>query len=215
MIERAADGQPSQRDDFARRYLPVVRDFLRARWRDSRWETEVDDAVQEVFIQCFKPGGALGRVRRDGRAFHSFLFGVATNVALQFERRNARRAARETIRDEVPDHVMDQDDHGLSRVFDRSFARAIVREAADRMRAAAGDHERLRRVELLDRRFGSNQPIREIAAEWNVPAEKLHREYAKAAREFRAAMRETLGFTGRGDQAAVDAECDRLLQLLG
>ena len=67
MIEHAAAGRTAGRDDFAECYLPVVRDFLRARWRRTPWESEVDDAVQDVFVQCFRPGGALRGVRRDGR----------------------------------------------------------------------------------------------------------------------------------------------------
>ncbi len=215
MIEHAAAGRTAGREDFAACYLPVVRDFLRARWRCTPWASEVDDAVQDVFVQCFRPQGALAGARRDGRAFHSFLFGVVNNVARQVERRQARRSVREAASDELPEFPADDSDRGLSRVFERSLAHSVVRASAERMRAQATDPERRRRVELLELRFAEGLPIREIAARWSVPAAELHREYARSGREFRAAMREVLGYPGRGAREAFDAECERLLGLLG
>ena len=214
MIERAAAGSADGRDRFAHCYLPVIRDFLRARWRRTPWETEVDDAVQEVFVQCFRARGALGGVRRDGRAFHSFLFGVASNVARQHERSQARRNAREAADGELPDRPAAAGGRGLSQVFDRALARSVVREAAELMRTRATDRARQRRVELLELRFEAGLPIREIARRWSVDAAELHREYAKSGREFRGAMREVLGYPGRGARETFDAECDRLLELL-
>ena len=50
LIESAADGDRAARDAFVERYLPVVRAYLGARWRDRVAGSELEDAVQEVFV---------------------------------------------------------------------------------------------------------------------------------------------------------------------
>ena len=49
-----------------------------------------EDAVQEVFVECFRRGGALEAVGA-GRVpgFRAFLYGVIRNVARRFESRPA------------------------------------------------------------------------------------------------------------------------------
>src|SRR6516165_1405703 len=94
VIRAAAAGSPADRDELARRYLGVVRAYLAARWRGSRLWPDLDDAVQEVFVECFRQGGALeaagaGRVP----SFRAFLYGVVRNVARRFESRPVRATA--------------------------------------------------------------------------------------------------------------------------
>src|SRR6516165_3948292 len=93
VIRAAAAGSPADRDELARRYLGVVRAYLSARWRGSAPRDDLDDAVQEVFVECFRAGGALdaagaGRVPH----FRAFLYGVVRNVARRFEGRPMRAA---------------------------------------------------------------------------------------------------------------------------
>jgi RNA polymerase sigma-70 factor (ECF subfamily) len=57
VIRAAAAGSPTDRDELARRYLGVVRAYLAARWRGSALRRDVDDAVQEVFVECFRSVG--------------------------------------------------------------------------------------------------------------------------------------------------------------
>jgi hypothetical protein len=59
VIRAAAAGSPADRDELARRYLGVVRDYLAARWRGSALRPDLDDAVKEVFVERFREGGAL------------------------------------------------------------------------------------------------------------------------------------------------------------
>ncbi len=47
LIRAAADGAPRQREEFARRYAPVLRAYLAARWRGSPLRQDLDDAVNE------------------------------------------------------------------------------------------------------------------------------------------------------------------------
>src|SRR5262249_51193629 len=90
VIRAAAAGSPADRDELGRRYLGVVRAYLAARWRGSALRDNADDATQEVFVECFRQGGAVeaagaGRVP----AFRAFLYGVVRNVARRFESRPA------------------------------------------------------------------------------------------------------------------------------
>src|SRR5262245_2684451 len=103
VIQAAATGSPADRAEFARRYDPVLRSYLGARWRSSPCLRELDDAVQEVFVECFKQGGTLDRVKpgRPG-GFRAFLYGVIRNVARRFETARARNR-------EPPPGAMDLD----------------------------------------------------------------------------------------------------------
>ena len=54
MIRGAAAGERSARRQFSELYLPVVRACLEARWHGREIRNEVDDAVQEVFVECLR-----------------------------------------------------------------------------------------------------------------------------------------------------------------
>jgi RNA polymerase sigma-70 factor (ECF subfamily) len=74
------------RQELARRYLGVVRAYLAARWRGAALRDDLDDAVQEVFVECFRQGGALEAAGADRvPSFRAFLYGVIRNVARRFE----------------------------------------------------------------------------------------------------------------------------------
>ena len=120
LIEGAASGRFADRDEFARRYLPAVQAYLLARWKESPLAQERDDAVQEVFVECFRQGGALERVHRDREGgFRAFLYGVARNVARRVEDRKARRKEIQAASAGDLDRV-ETDDVTLSRAFDRA-----------------------------------------------------------------------------------------------
>src|SRR5438093_531818 len=88
VIRGAAAGNPADRDELAHRYLGVVRNYLAARWRGADLRGDLDDAVQEVFVECFRQGGVL-QAAGDGRvpSFRAYLYGVVRNVARRFESR--------------------------------------------------------------------------------------------------------------------------------
>jgi RNA polymerase sigma-70 factor (ECF subfamily) len=179
---------------------------------------EIDDAVQEVFLDFFKEGGALERVSADRPGgFRAFLYGVARNVALRVERRRARR--RDPPGEEA--FAFDRQSGGeeaLSVVFDRAWAETVVRQARARQAAsaAAAGPEAERRVRLLGLRFGEGMPIREIARAWKEEPASLHRAYARARREFHDALLAVVAELHPGaTPGEVDRACRRLLGNLG
>lgn len=216
LIRGAASGAADDREEFARRYLPAVRAYLRARWGRSPLASEVEDVVQEVFLELLKSGGVLESADSGhGQGFRALLFAVSRNVALQAERKRSRRANL------IGDGAFEPDgnaaeDPTLSRVFDRTFAQSVVRQARDRMdleaRRAGGEF--LRRAELLRLHFEEGLPIRDIATLWQVDAAVLHREYAKARREFQDALHATIAGGENWSAERVTQECERLLVLL-
>jgi RNA polymerase sigma-70 factor (ECF subfamily) len=209
VIRAAAAGSPADREELARRYLAVVRAYLAARWRGSPLRTDLDDAVQEVFVECFRQGGALeaagaGRVH----TFRAFLYGIVRNVARRFESRPVRAAAPLP---EVP-----ANEESLSRLYERTWAQALMTEAAQLQQRQASERgpEAVQRVELLRVRFEAGLPIRAIAQRWGVAAAELHHAYARARQEFRAALLEVVAFHHPGTPADVEQEAASLLAAL-
>src|SRR5215510_9939114 len=209
VISAAAGGSRSDREELARRYLGTVRTYLAARWRGSALCDDLDDATQEVFVECFRQGGAV-EVAGAGRvpAFRAFLSGVVRNVARRFESRPVRAAG--------PLPEIAADDASQSRLFERTWAQAIMSEAArlQRQRAAEGGPEAAQRVELLRLRFEENLPIRAIAQLWGTDAARLHHAYAQARKEFKAALLEVVAFHHPGSPAEVEREAASLLTAL-
>jgi RNA polymerase sigma-70 factor (ECF subfamily) len=209
VIHGAARGDGRDREEFARRYLSVVRAYLVARWRSSPCLGDLDDAVQEVFVECFRRGGALENAEQ-GRSFRPFLYGVVRNVARRLEAKRRPESAHIDL-DRLP-----ADDDSQSRAFDRAWAKALLREAAavQERNARLSGPEALRRVELLRLRFHEGLPIRDIAERWQVDPAVLHHEYARARQEFRSALGEVVAFHHPGSPAKVEQECASLLGML-
>jgi RNA polymerase sigma-70 factor (ECF subfamily) len=215
MIRSAAAGDEAGARQFVEAYAPVVRAYLLARWNAPALRQDVDDAVQEVFVECFRERGAIARAdsERPG-GFRAFLFGVVRNVARRHE---TRRTGHDREQSADPEREVDGGDaERLSRLFDRHWARRIMREAAERQQAAAAaaGEAAQRRVDLLRMRFAEGLPIREIAALWDMEPTLVHREYARARREFRDALESVIRFHEPGSVAQVAEECTRLLGLL-
>jgi RNA polymerase sigma-70 factor (ECF subfamily) len=215
-LRDAAAGERPAREEFAARYAPMVRAYLAARWRPSPMLQELDDAVQEVFVECLRQGGALEHARADRPGgFRPFLYGLVRNVALRFERARARRG-REAVGGLDPGCIAD-DETSLSRAFDRAWAQALMRAAAARQERLAADRGAAarRRVELLRLRFRDGLPIRAIARLWDADPAALHHEYARARDEFREALLEVLAYDHPAPRAELERECRELLALLG
>ena len=175
----------------------------------------IDDATQEVFLECFGENSPLKRVGKDRTAsFRAYLFGLVRNTARGFEKRLAD--PRNQPGAGLSNIDVASDELSLSLVFDRAWARMIIRLAGEKHRENAKQEGEaaLRRVELLTLRFQQGLPIRHIADAWNVDAAKLHHEYAAARHEFRLAMREVVRFHHPGSDAEIDEEVKLVMHLL-
>ncbi len=213
MIRAAADGDATARARFSRIYREPVLGYLRARWRSPALLQELDDALQEVLLECLKDGGALERADPDRPGgFAAFLRGVVRSVARRIEERRQRPGAAGAAAPVDPDELA-ADDETPSRIFDRNWAISLLREAAARQRQAAREvgPEAERRVEILRLRFECDLPIREIAAQLGEDVARVHHEYARARREFHEALLEVVAFHHGGTPAEVRRECERLV----
>ncbi len=216
MIDAVVKGDSDQREEFARRYVEPIKAYLGARWRNSPCLKDLDDAVQEVFIQCFDEKGPLERVDRACTGgFRPYFYGIVQNVARSFERRVSSEQQRSLGKEFNLEHVA-SDESSLSAVYDRAWAKSMMQEAARRQldHAQETGEAAVRRVELLRLRFHDGLPIREIAQRWNIDSTILHHEYAKARNEFKTALVEVVAFNNPGSQAEVERECTELLDLL-
>lgn len=214
VLSAAAQGDATARSTFSKSYAAAIRNYLAARWRGRILEGEADDATQEVFVECLKSGGVLERADAERGDFRGLLFGVTRNVARRFEK---RALARGRMRPEDSAWLQNvaSDEPGQATLFDRSWAQAVIRRAKHmhRERAYLDGKAGKKRIELLERRFGSDEAIREIAAQWGVPAQEVHNAYRKARTEFYGCLREVVAFHATAG-ADLDSECQRLLSHL-
>ncbi len=216
LVQRAAAGNPADREGFAQRYDPVIRAYLSARWKLPYDHDRVQDGTQEVFVQCFKQGGAL-ETAEPGYAggFRAFLYGVARNVAMMMERSWARR--REvSAHSEIRLDEFDRSEATLSQAFDRAWAALLTHEARELMqqRAAASDHlaERLLALEL---RYQQGLPSREVARRMGIPGERAYQLVRAAKRDFRVALLEVMAsYHATAAEEELEQRCADLLALL-
>jgi hypothetical protein len=210
LIHAAAGGDGPARDYFARLYEPIARAYFVARWKQSPVLACLDDAVQDVFIECFKSHGVLDKatdIPTDG--FRIFFHGVLRNIARRHE------STRKVAQPLADDHAADET--SLSRMFDRAWALSLLKEAArvqSEIAAEAGERA-VKRVELLRLRFQEGLPIRAIGERWNEDPAKLHHEYATARDEFRAALMCVMAFHQPGAvESQLATACREVLALL-
>ena len=216
LIQGAAAGHRKDRSEFSHRYLPVVRAFFSARWTRTQLEQLVEDAVQEVFLECFRSRGVLEKADpAQPRGFRVFLLGVVNNVALRVERRQARELAKRDPGSFHPEQLSSQDER-LSKLFDREWAVSVTQQAGEleEQQANASDDGARRRVELLKLRFEEGLPIREIATRWGEEADDVHAAYRRARKEYRRCLHEVVAFHNPGADGEVERQCEHLLSLL-
>ncbi|MCA8970571.1 MAG: sigma-70 family RNA polymerase sigma factor [Planctomycetes bacterium] len=212
IVHAAAGGDAESRALFWKSYAAPIRAYLLERWCRASLTNDVEDAVQDVFVECFKQDGALRAADAERGSFRAFLFGIVRNVARRHEERVARSgrltASQTSILEELPAR-----DASLSRVFDRAWALGIMTEAV-RRHAAIGadrDEEFRQRYRILRLRIEDGLPIRTIAERLALEATRVHNDYRRARREFRETLRLVVVDHGSLD---VDAECARLIDLL-
>lgn len=216
LIKGAAKGEEEAKEEFARRYAPVIRSYLSARWANSGSGREIEDAIQQVFVECFKQKGVLHKADPERPSgFRAFFYAVIRNVAREFEKRMTRPSRMTRASTYMLEHLPDSEDT-LSVVFDKAWAKSLVRDAAARMAesAAATGDDALVRVQVLRLRFQEGLPIRRIAEVLNLDREFVHREYAKARKEFKGALREVIELGSPGSANDVDDLMTDIMSLL-
>lgn len=221
LVRRAAADDGEGRSVFASHYLPVIRSYLRARWAGGPLIGRVDDAVQDVFLECYRDGGVLHRADEGRRvAFRAFLFGVIRNVALRFE--GDLRGERQEVRaSTIFLQALPGREASLSRVFDDAWARSLMVQAGELQRrwaeskTGAAARAAAREIELLELRFQDGLPVRKIAAQWGQDAQSVHRLYQKARQTFHECLRAVVRAQMSSQTSeGVDRECERLFRLV-
>jgi len=215
MIRGAADGKPAEREEFARRYGPLVRAYLVARWRGGVLGGEIEDAVQEVFLECFRDGGVLDHVDPScARGFRAFLFGVVRNVAMRAESRRQRKREIQPSTSFAGD--LEGAEETPSHVFDRLWAYTLMRQTAEKHAARAREvgEAAVQRVELLRLRFEEGLEIHQIAERWGLEPWRVQKDYARARAEFREVLLEVVSFHHPGTPGEIARECENLKLLL-
>ena len=217
LIAGAAGGDQEQRAEFASRYEGGIRAYLAARWSQSTARQEVDDAVQEVFVECLKAGGVLERADQERPGgFRPFLYGVVRNVARRFEKRGATARREVRLHTDADPPNPDPDSDALTREFDRPWAQARLAEAAARhveWSRRQGEAEE-RRVELLKLRFQNSLSMVEIAKRWDVSRAHVYREFDQARKEYRRILFDVVSFYRPGTRAEIEEECAILRSLV-
>ena len=125
--------------------------------------------------------------------------------------------------EQTPDESVYLDDlehraEALSRVFDRSWARSLLREAVERHRIASADAgpEAARRFRILRLRHDDELPIRAITEELGESdTARVHNDYRRARREFAGHLRAVVATHTGATGESIDAECRRLTGLVG
>jgi RNA polymerase sigma factor (sigma-70 family) len=216
LVENAAAGDDSAREEFGRRYLPVVRAYLHSRWRGRLSADELEDALQEVFVAFLSDNGVFEKMRpgRD-EPFRPLLYAIVRNMALRVEQARVRKLDAPGTESFRADENSTSEE-SLSRVFDRAWAESIMRDAVDRQEetAKASGAGALRRFELLRLTYDDKLPMPEIAARWELEAAFLHKELARAKTEFKEALKSVVAFHHPNAPELVERECRELLLLL-
>jgi RNA polymerase sigma-70 factor (ECF subfamily) len=215
LIRAAAAGGTRERQVFGVRYYAAIRAFFGARWRRSALIVELEDAVQEVFFECFRQDGVLERADEErAGGFRAFLYGVARNVARRFEQREGR-AKEHPAGEDVDLDLFEGEEETAESAFDREWALALVIEARNLQveRARRQGEAAMQRVDLLRMRFQEGMTVQEIARRMGMTPSRAWRVHRHARDEFRAMLHEVVSYHNPGTPGEVDRECARLVAL--
>ena len=217
MLRAASAGDSTARSAFVRSYTAPIRAYLSHRWRNASLKDSIDDAVQDVFVECIKPGGVIEHAAPERGEFRALLYGVIRNVARRIEKHAAsfelQQPAESVPLDDLPNQA-----EPLSHALDRTWAQSLLREAVLRhaQNARCGNDANRQRYRILRMRHHQNLPIREIAARLHeTDSEAIHNAYRRARREFHTCLREVVARHTGADVESLDAECRRVSALLG
>ncbi|MCY2966996.1 MAG: sigma-70 family RNA polymerase sigma factor [Planctomycetota bacterium] len=215
MIRGAAAGDARSREVFALRYEPIVRQYFQGKWRTGRHRNYIDDAVQDVFVACYKDHGALQRADPEWGGFRSFLAGVCINVSRRIEERQLQRRGWQTSPTASELENCASDEATASAYFDQAWALMIVRETRQRLKESANNNpDAERRVEVLRLYFDDKLPIQEIALILGETPKQISRDKEKVLVEFHKLLRKVVEIHLPGTPGEVERECRALMECL-
>ena len=102
LVERCQKGERDALGEFYRQYRAEVTRNLQRELGPGRREAELEDVLQDVFVEAFR---SIGRFRGDAK-LSTWLYRVCINVALQ--RLRKRRRLAEVSTDEVAEQASEQ-----------------------------------------------------------------------------------------------------------
>lgn len=191
LIRSAAEGGRAAREEFGRRYMPLVEACLASLGSLRPTGSDLDDAVGEVLVECLKSQGLLERAELGrGAGFRALLFAACRNVALRQRTRRGRR--REvSVETGVIEALTSEEERTLGRAFDQAWAAELLREAGEHQAREAQRKglAAVRRVEILRLRFQEGLEVRDVAALLALEPDFVHHEYAQGRKEFERSLR--------------------------
>lgn len=186
----AAGGDPAARAAFWAQHARQVHTWLWFRWSRTTLRGCIDDAAQEVYLECFRRGGAFTHFAPE-RARHGvtgFLRGIVRNVAHRFERQRTRERAHRAHLTGTPPPLHGDDDAvpaGDGTGIDHEHVVAAL-DRLDHDDPARGTPRSLRA--FLRLRFDDGLPVRTIAKHWQTTPDHVHELRRRACRRFRSCL---------------------------
>ena len=129
LVGLAGTSHCAARAEFASRYDKFVRRVLAKRWLGSPYRIYFDDAIQEVFVECFKSGGVIAKANPEqGASFRTLLFRVTTHVAARFERNHFRDSQTVSVDDANLESLHD-DESAFAQITREEVAVVVVQRS--------------------------------------------------------------------------------------
>ena len=211
LVSAAASRDTAAQDRFYRQYSEVVRSYLASRWRVGPSADVVDEALQEVFLACFRPGGALERVApgRPG-GFRAYLYAVTRNVARSVERRRSLSTFESDIY-----HIAGAEETP-SAAFDRAWAEMIAADAMELFIERSKTPQQRDQSEILQLRFVDGLMPRQIVERFpGMTARRVSKLLERAMVRYYNALIDTVRANHPGEGPnVVERRCRDLLELL-
>lgn len=188
----------------------MVRIELAAQLRRAVDDPDVEDAVQEVLLECLKAGGALERASEAKcTRFRAYLGGITRNVGLRHlrVRKNQPSALEETefVSDSSPDVEANLNAAWSQAVLGEAMA-LLVRESC------LAETARLR-LRVLQLRHQEGLKAAQVAEMLGISATRVHHLTSEAKNEYRLALLSVVSQQNPGlGRAEIEAECVALLQ---
>lgn len=192
--------------------------YLRDRWKASPLVQDVDDAIQDVFMECFRERGVLQRADPErGSGFRAFLLGATRNVARRFERQAHGKSAHRQPETDVLNAIESEEDR-LIRNFERDWAQAIMKEAAahhERLAMETGGNLALR-WQALRCQFERGLDVQAIASELGGNPATVHKWIQRGRQDFAGCLHDVVAGQCGPDVTPeeIERECRRLAEFL-